>query len=116
VHQTQVSGILTTKHTAPVRDYLTTEKHPQLPAPATRGKEKSAGIKATASELAARLGFMPASYTERDRDRESFSPLYANRFDVAEQAASREDYKEQKRNLLSCVETYTCAAEEAAKG
>lgn len=26
-----------------------------------------------------------------------------NRFDVAEHAASEEDYKEQKRNLLSCV-------------
>jgi hypothetical protein len=39
-----------------------------------------------------------------------------NRFDVAEHAASEEDYKEQKRNLLSCVETYTCAAEEASKG
>jgi hypothetical protein len=39
-----------------------------------------------------------------------------NRFDVAEHAASEEDYKEQKRNHLSCVETYTCAAEEASKG
>jgi hypothetical protein len=39
-----------------------------------------------------------------------------NRFDVAEHAASEEDYKEQNRNLLSCVETYTCAAEEASKG
>jgi hypothetical protein len=105
----------TTEHSAPVRDYLTTEKHHSY-QPRQHGKEKSAGIKATVSELAARLGFMPASYTERDRDRESFSPLYANRFDVAEQAASREDYKEQKRNLLSCVETLTCAAEEAAKG
>lgn len=39
-----------------------------------------------------------------------------NRFDVAEHAASEEDYKERKRNLLSCVEIYTCAAEEASKG
>lgn len=49
---------------------------------------------------------------ERERERQ-LSPLHVNRFDVAGRA---EDYKEQKRNLLSCVGTYTCAAEETSKG